>query len=233
MLSYPSVAMSLPTGFRILSMNSKPHFPSAELLNGAQTLGLNLAQSQLEQFQSFFELLLEWNSAHNLTRIKPENFVGLHCLDSLLGADLLVKSNCETVMDLGCGAGFPGIPLKIALPHLDLTLLDAKEKNLFFLEQVISRLKLEKVSLIHGRAEETKSHGQFDCVTARAVADLKILAKWMLPFLRPGGIGLAYKSANIDEELKEAREITELKIEEVRKTIPGTDIGRSIVVIKR
>ena len=178
------------------------------LARGAADLGLSLTGDQIDRFVRYADLLAEWNRRMNLTRIPPEEVVPLHFLDSLAVCRAIDLHGVKRLMDVGTGAGFPGVPLKIAFPHLSLTLLDATRKRLDFLEAVVSELSLESVVTVHARAEDAArlpAHREaYDAVTGRAVARLNVLAELLLPFARPGGAVIALKSAASPAEVAEA-----------------------------
>lgn len=207
----------------------------------AKAAGFPLYENQLIQFENYAKLLLSWNEKMNLTAItKPEEIVTKHFVDSLYGLPYL--SAGDRLIDVGTGAGFPGIPLKIARPDLSLTLLDSLNKRLTFLNEVISALKLDDAKTVHARAEEGAAkksplRESFDCATARAVASLGVLAEYCLPYVKVGGVFLAYKGGDVGEELASSKNaICTLggEIAEVQKhTIPSTDITHSVVVIKK
>ena len=167
---------------------------------GVKTLGLQLSEKQLEQFYDYFQFLVEKNKVMNLTAITEEDAViTKHFCDSLC----LVKSfnNIEktvSLIDVGTGAGFPGIPLKIAFPHLEVTLLDSLNKRIRFLEEVCERLGLENVTCVHARAEDggrNKDYREkFDLCVSRAVANLSSLSEYCMPFVKVGGYFIPYKS---------------------------------------
>jgi 16S rRNA (guanine527-N7)-methyltransferase len=209
---------------------------------GASTLGLSLDDRQIDQFRSYLHLLTDWNRRFNLTAIdEPEAVIDKHFLDSLSCAVALDLTAVQRVVDVGTGAGFPGIALKIAFPHLELLLLDSVEKRLRFLQRVTESLGMSGVTTTHARAEETgrnpRWRGAFDLATARAVARLNTLAEYCLPLVRVGGSFLAMKGPDIQEELSEAR--TALQTlgggePSVRTlTLPGTSIGRSLVLVPK
>jgi 16S rRNA (guanine527-N7)-methyltransferase len=212
-----------------------------DLIYGSAELGLSLSSHQVDLFLRFTKLLEKWNQSLNLTRIPEENIVPLHFLDSLTVSQVEDFKEINAFLDLGTGAGFPGIPLKIAYPHLCVTLLDSRQKRLNFLDSAVRSLDLKNVTLIHARAEEAGHdpvHREaYDCVTARAVTELILLAEWMLPFLRKGGLGIAWKGPKIGDEIQEAQS----RIEEAGGTIerilpaeiPGTSVERSLVIIRK
>ncbi len=203
--------------------------------------GFNLSKEQLNQFDLYRHLLVEWNKKMNLTAITEKCEVATkHFIDSLYGLKFL--SNAKTLIDVGTGAGFPGLPLKIAKPELSLTLLDSLNKRLNFLTEVKNKLSLSDVTCIHSRAEDgaapkSSLRESFDAVTSRAVANMSVLAEYCLPYVKCGGVFLAYKGSEIEEELSissNAIDILGGEILEVFKyEIPKTDITHSIVVIKK
>lgn len=208
------------------------------LAEGASALGLSLSPRQLEQFDAYASLLAEWNEKMNLTRVPPEEFVPLHFLDSLTVLSAVPVGPGNRLIDVGTGAGFPGVPLKIAIPGLEVTLLDATRKRLDFLSAVIEELGLEDIRVLHARAEDAgkgKHRGAYTLVTARAVARLGQLAEWLLPFARVGGKVVSMKSATVDDELAEAMPVIESlggRLDAAKRVrVPTTEIDRTLVVI--
>ena len=211
-----------------------------ELAKRADQFKINLSEKQQNQFYEYMKLLLEWNKKINLTAITdPEEIITKHFIDSLSIAPY-INSN-DTVLDIGTGAGFPGIPLKIALPQNSFTLLDSLNKRIDFLKIIIQELKLENIEAVHGRAEEfnklTNKRESYDVVTSRAVAKLNVLLEYMLPFVKIGGRCICMKSSEIEEELGNAEKAIEVLGGEIEKidtiTLENTDIQRKIVVIKK
>lgn len=211
-----------------------------ELAKRAAQFKVNLSEKQQNQFYQYMELLLEWNNKMNLTAItEPEEVLTKHFVDSISIAPYIKED--EYILDIGTGAGFPGIPLKIALPENSFTLLDSLNKRINFLNTVIQELKLENIEAIHGRAEEysnmPKKRESYDVVTSRAVAKLNVLLEYMLPFVKIGGKCICMKSSEIKEELEEAKKAIEIlggKLEKVDTiTLENTDIQRKIVIIKK
>ena len=211
-----------------------------ELEQKAKKMQINLSENQVNQFYKYMELLLEWNEKINLTAIiEPKEIILKHFIDSITILPYINTQN--KVLDIGTGAGFPGIPLKILNKENEFTLLDSLNKRINFLNDVIQNLKLEKIRAIHGRAEEfIKQNGEresYDIVTSRAVARLNILLEYMLPFTKIGGKCICMKSFEIDEELEEAKKAIEILGGELEKvdviTLPESDIKRKIVVIKK
>ena len=211
---------------------------SNDLIEKANSIGVEISQKQAEQFYTYMELLLEWNEKMNLTAITdPEEVILKHFIDSLTIIPYLKEA--DTVLDIGTGAGFPGIPLKILEENKKFTLLDSLNKRIIFLQTVITELELKNIQAIHGRSEEfvSKERETYDIVTSRAVARLNVLLEYMLPFVKVGGRCICMKSFEIEEELKEAKKAIEILGGEIEKideiTLPNTDIKRKIVVIKK
>lgn len=169
-----------------------------------------LTDRQREQFSRYMELLLRWNERVNLTAITaPRDVYVKHFYDSLTPVLVHDFTGDERLIDVGTGAGFPGIPLKIAFPRLRLTLLDALKKRIAFLEAVVHELALDDVQLIHGRAEDwgrdARHREQYDMAISRAVARLNVLSEYCLPFVRPGGVFVAMKGSDVADEVQEAQ----------------------------
>lgn len=209
---------------------------------GLEELEIQLSEKQFQQFIQYYELLVEKNKVMNLTGITEwEEVVQKHFLDSLSLVFATEIEDGAKVLDLGTGAGFPGIPLKIAFPQLQITLLDSLNKRITFLQEVIRTLGLKNIQVFHGRAEEfahKKGHREaYDLVVSRAVANLSTLSEYCLPFVEVGGAFISYKSGSIAEEVEEAdRAIMELggslaSVEEFQ--LPDSDIRRSLVVIEK
>ncbi len=213
----------------------------------AQLMGIELDDNQLRQFETYMNMVIEKNKVMNLTAItEPEEFSLIHFADSLSlipavsAAAPLTKENAS-VIDVGTGAGFPAIPLKIAFPNMKLTLLDSLNKRVTFLDSVVEELELKKVTTIHARAEEggrqKNLRDNFDFVLSRAVANLSVLTEYCLPYAKVGGLFISYKSGDIEEELKEAKHAISVlggKLEDViHFQLADTDINRSFVLIRK
>lgn len=212
------------------------------LLDKVNELSIELNDKQVSQFIRFYELLVEWNKVMNLTGITEyEQVVEKHFVDSLSIVKSIDIKNVNRVIDIGTGAGFPGIPLKIAFPHLKITLLDSLNKRIKFLNAVIVELGLEDIHTIHGRAEDFAKQAeyreQYDLCVSRAVANLSTLSEYCLPYVKVNGLFVPYKSGDIEEELNSSKKAVQIlggKIENTIKfELPGTDIGRSFVNIKK
>ena len=210
--------------------------------NKLNELGIALTDKQKQQFDKFYELLVEWNKVMNLTGITEYEEVNeKHFVDSLSIVKAINMENVKSVIDVGTGAGFPGIPLKIAFPHLKVVLLDSLNKRINFLNTVIAELGLTDIKTIHGRAEDyakqTEYREKFDLCVSRAVANLSTLSEFCLPYVSNEGLFIPYKSGEIDEELENSKKAVKIlggKIENVVKfQLPGTEIGRSFVKIRK
>lgn len=206
-----------------------------------EQIGLTVTKEQLAQFRIYFDLLVEWNNKINLTALtEAQDVYEKHFLDSVY-ALLMMKDRKKTLIDVGTGAGFPGIPLKIMAPELEVTLVDSLNKRIRFLEVVIDQLKLENINAVHGRAEDMgridKFREKFDVAVSRAVANLSVLAEYCTPFVKQEGVFFSYKSGHADEEVEQSREALKklnTQIDKVyRYELPGTDIARSMIMIKK
>lgn len=209
--------------------------------DGLSELGIKLSDLQIQQFIDYYELLVEKNNIMNLTAITEfKEVVQKHFIDSLSLVRVLSLKN-EKILDLGTGAGFPGIPLKIVFPEVNVLLLDSLNKRLIFLNEVIEKLKLDKITTLHGRAEDFGRDAlyreQFDLCVSRAVAKLSSLSEYCLPFVKKGGYFIAYKSGNIDNEIiesKRAFKILGSKVEKIDKfNLSGTEMERSFIVLRK
>ena len=213
---------------------------------GLEQLSITLSREQKQQFLTYYEYLVEKNKVMNLTAITEyEEVITKHFLDSLA----VVKTSCfkpeklagKRLIDIGTGAGFPGIPLKIAFPELEILLLDSLNKRINFLNEVTEMLGLTKINTVHGRAEDyAKQKGyreSFDFCVSRAVANLSTLSEYCIPFVKQGGCFISYKSGSVDQELIQAEKAVKIlggqREEVVRFSLADTDMDRSFVVIRK
>ena len=213
-----------------------------QLVEAALQFHIQLTDLQVEQFIKYYELLIEWNEKINLTAITDYNEVIIkHFVDSISIAPYLTDVNNKKMIDIGTGAGFPGIPLKIIFPELDITLLDSLDKRIKFLDCVIQTLELNQISTIHGRAEDFAKPQQlretFDYVVSRAVANLSTLSEYCLPYIKIGGTFYSYKAETAEEEMINAKKAVfllggEMK-DPIKFNLPFSDISRSICIIQK
>ncbi|ANC79196.1 16S rRNA methyltransferase G [Fictibacillus phosphorivorans] len=204
--------------------------------------GVDLSEKQLSQFETYYNLLVEWNEKMNLTAITEKEEVYLkHFYDSVTAGFYFDFSQDITVCDVGAGAGFPAIPLKIAFPEIKLTVVDSLNKRIGFLQHVVDELGLEEVSLYHDRAETFAHRPEFrqtfDLVTARAVARLSVLSELCLPLVKIGGHFLGMKGANLPEEVRDGEKAVKLlggKVKDIHSfVLPIEESERNIIVIDK
>lgn len=216
---------------------SKTLFPSL-----LKEKGIELSEEQLKKFQAYYETLAEWNEKMNLTAITEEDGVYLkHFYDSLSASFYYDFSAPISVVDVGAGAGFPSIPLKIVYPHIKVTIVDSLKKRITFLEHLREKLALDGVSFYHDRAEtfgkKAEFREQFDVAIARAVARMPVLAELCLPLAKVGGHFLAMKGADVGEELKEGEKAIRILGGKIENTfsfqLPLEESMRNIIVIKK
>lgn len=207
-----------------------------------EMINLSMTERMEEQFSLYYDLLMEWNQVMNLTAITGfEEAVDKHFLDSVILGHYIALDKNVSLIDVGTGAGFPGIPLKIMFPEIHVTLADSLNKRVKFLNEVISQLELEHIAAVHGRAEELAGNAayreQYDYCVSRAVANLAVLSEYCIPFVKKGGTFIAYKSAGIQDELKSARKAVRLLSGSQAKLtefiLPDTEYHRSFVMIDK
>ena len=208
--------------------------------DGAEQLGLEISEIQVNQLIKYAQLLKEWNEKMNLTAIKDDEGIAVkHFLDSMTA--ICTGKIGESVIDVGTGAGFPGLVLKIMKPEIKLTLLDSLNKRITFLKAAAEELGLEGIEFIHSRAEDggrnSKLRASFDTVVSRAVANMTTLSEWCLPFVKKGGYFLALKGPLADEELPAAKRAISIlggKPESVYEAdIPFSDLHHKIIIVKK
>lgn len=212
------------------------------LLEGAKELGIDLSEKQIDQLMQYKKLLVEWNEKMNLTAIIEDiEVMTKHFLDCLTVNNAMDMSEIKTLVDVGTGAGFPGLVIKIAYPHIHVTLVDSLKKRLVFLETVISELGLEKVECVHGRAEDLGKNKdfreKFEVCASRAVANLAVLSEYTLPFVKANGHLIALKGQKLEEELEQGKKAIQILggvLEEVVDAkVPFTDLNHRIAKIKK
>ncbi|OPZ94848.1 MAG: Ribosomal RNA small subunit methyltransferase G [Firmicutes bacterium ADurb.Bin419] len=209
-------------------------------LDGAKEFNISLKEEQLDKFFKYKNLLKEWNEKINLTAIEEDRDVVIkHFIDSLSILPF-IKDDGLRLIDVGTGAGFPGIPVKIARESIEVTLLDSLEKRVKFLNEVIKENALKGIKALHGRAEEKgvlpEYREKYDICTARAVSNLPVLIEYCLPFVKVGGCFIAMKGSSTEEigNSKKALDILGGKIEEVKEfNLPFTDSKRNVIVIRK
>lgn len=211
-----------------------------KLQKEAKDINIELEIDEANKFYEYTKNLLQWNEKINLTSItKTQDIITKHYIDSLTIAKYISKG--DKILDIGTGAGFPGIPIKIIKEKCEITLIDSLNKRINFLDEIIKVLKLEGINTIHSRAEElgqVKEHREaYDVVISRAVAPLNILLEYMMPFVNLNGICICMKGINFEKELEDSNNAIGIlggKLQEIEKfTLPDTDINRTLIIIKK
>lgn len=212
------------------------------LKRACESVGIFPTEKQVQQLLKYYEILTEWNRVMNLTAITEfEDVVLKHFADSFSLHRICDLTLDKTLLDVGTGAGFPGIPLKIVFPQLRVTLLDSLNKRIKFLDHVIAELGLYDITAIHGRAEDyarrEEYREQFDLCVSRAVANLASLSEYCIPYVKTGGCFIAYKSGKSEEEIQNAERAINLLGGSLRKVeefiLPGSDISRCFVIVEK
>ena len=205
-------------------------------------LNISIDEDQKQKFSDYYSLLLEKNKVMNLTRITDEEeFIIKHFADSLMLCKVIEMDNVDSLIDVGTGAGFPGIPIKIIYPNIKVTLLDSLDKRVGFLKEVIDQLSLDDIEAIHGRAEDLGQDDnyreKYDLCVSRAVADLSVLSEYCIPFIKEQGVFVSYKADGSEDEIYAARTAIETLGAGLNgvctEQIPGTGINRQFAVIKK
>ncbi|MBU5211465.1 16S rRNA (guanine(527)-N(7))-methyltransferase RsmG [Heyndrickxia oleronia] len=213
-----------------------------QFTNQLEEKGISLSSKQLQQFERYFELLVEWNEKMNLTAITEKNDVYLkHFFDSITAAFYVNFNEPLKICDVGAGAGFPSIPLKICFPEIKVTIVDSLQKRISFLDNLSKELELKDTFFYHDRAEtfaqKSEHREQYDLVTARAVARMSVLSELCIPLVKQNGLFVAMKAANANEELQAASKALKLLGAEVEAihsfTLPYEESERNIIVINK
>ena len=204
----------------------------------SEKIGIKLPDEQLNEFYEYMQLLLEWNEKMNLTAITdPEEVIKKHFVDSITIKKYIKEKS--SLIDVGTGAGFPGIPLKIVDKSIKLTLLDSLNKRINFLNEIIEKLNLKEVNTIHSRAEEyakNKVRESYDVAVSRAVADLPILLEYLMPYVKLNGICICMKGPKAQEELERSKKAINIlggKLEKVEKITIDEEMERNLIIIRK
>lgn len=212
------------------------------LIKAFEEIGIDYNDKMIEQFQGYMEMILEWNEKVNLTAIKEKDeFIKKHYIDSVICHSFDEMKRAETLIDVGTGGGFPGVPLAIIFPEKKFVLMDSLMKRLKIIDELTEKLGINNVQTLHGRAEDlgkNKAHReQYDICVSRAVANLATLSEYCLPFIKVGGSFLAYKAVKAEEEIKAAKGAIHLlggKISREEKVeLPDFDLEHNIIVIDK
>lgn len=212
------------------------------LNEGSSKLGVDLTEKQINQFMTYKDVLLEWNQKMNLTAIEDDKEIIIkHFFDSISCVKSEVIKSKGKVIDVGTGAGFPGIPLKIIFPDIELTLLDSLNKRIGFLKEVGNQIGINDIEYVHGRAEDfgqnKRFREKFDYAVARAVAPLNVLLEYCLPFVKQDGYFICQKGSKLNEELDESKAALKVLggevVNKIEVPLPFSDISHNIVIIRK
>lgn len=223
-------------------MEYRKKYDTSQFIRDSRELGIILSDTQISQFIIYYEMLTEWNTHMNLTAITEyDDVMKKHFIDSISLCRAFDVFNKVSCIDVGTGAGFPGLALKIAYPELRITLMDSLNKRIQFLDAVIEKLTLTEIETIHGRAEDCarcdKYREKFDLCVSRAVANLSTLSEYCIPFVREGGSFISYKSEKIATEIEAAENAISILggevIKQVEFMLPDSDIYRNLLVIEK
>ena len=210
------------------------------MIEYGKEINITFTEEQLQQFYQYMQLLIEWNEKINLTAIvEPKEIILKHFIDSLTILKYINKE--QTLIDIGTGAGFPGIPIKIMRQDIEITLLDSLNKRINFLEEVIQQLNLKKIHAVHARIEEygknRKYRESYDIATSRAVANLTTLSEYMLPMVKVGGISICMKGSEIEEEFLKSQKAIDILGGNIQKvdtfTLPKSDNKRNVIIVEK
>lgn len=216
-----------------------------DFLKNAEELGISIDERILSSLDLYYKNLIEWNAVMNLTAITEEKDVyEKHFLDSLTITKIVSRETLDqgcTLLDMGTGAGFPGLPIAIVFPNVKVILMDSLNKRIKFLEETVQKLGLKNVTCIHARAEELAKNNNYrekqDICCSRAVANLATLSEYCLPFVKKGGYFVSYKTEQVQSEIEQSRKAIKVlggdHVETVFFTLPGTDYQRSLVKIEK
>lgn len=208
-----------------------------ELKRACEKNKIMLLEEQIEKFYKYMNLLIEWNQKINLTAIvEPKEIIQKHFIDSMSVLNYIQDK--KNIIDVGTGAGFPGIPIKIANPNINVTLLDSLQKRVNFLSEVVSQLELDKIKAVHSRAEDyaKENRESYDVAISRAVANMSTLVEYLLPYVKQDGIVICMKGPNIEDELEKSKKAISIlggKIEHIEHLLLDEEMERNLIIIRK
>ena len=208
-----------------------------ELKRACEKNKIMLLEEQIEKFYKYMNLLIEWNQKINLTAIvEPKEIIQKHFIDSMSVLNYIQDK--KNIIDVGTGAGFPGIPIKIANPNINVTLLDSLQKRVNFLSEVVSQLELDKIKAVHSRAEDyaKENRESYDVAISRAVANMSTLVEYLLPYVKQDGIVICMKGPNIEDELEKSKKAISIlggKIEHIEHLFLDEEMERNLIIIRK